>query len=70
MLITSHEKKFENIKKGVYISLKHQISNISFLGFLLAVAYSATIGGLSSLVGTAPNILVKGFADRLIKKKN
>jgi Na+/H+ antiporter NhaD/arsenite permease-like protein len=68
MLITSHEKKFENIKKGIYISLKHQISNISFIGFLLAVAYSATIGGLSSLVGTAPNILVKGFADRLIQK--
>jgi len=34
------------------------------IGFLLAVAYSATIGGLSSLVGTAPNIFVKGFADR------
>ena len=38
------------------------------IGFLLAVAYSATIGGLSSLVGTAPNIFVKGFADRWLEK--
>ncbi|UJR22011.1 hypothetical protein I4U23_025078 [Adineta vaga] len=44
---TSVQTKYENIKKG----------------FLLAVAYSASIGGLSSLVGTAPNIFVKGFAD-------
>ena len=44
----THEKKYEDIRKG----------------FLLAVAYSATIGGLSSLVGTAPNIFVKGFTDR------
>ncbi|CAF4636116.1 unnamed protein product, partial [Rotaria magnacalcarata] len=41
------QQKYEQIRKG----------------FLLAVAYSATIGGLSSLVGTAPNIFVKGFAD-------
>lgn len=46
---TSNEKKYVDIRKG----------------FLLSVAYSATIGGLSSLVGTAPNIFVKGFADRL-----
>lgn len=26
-------------------------------GFLLAAAYSASIGGLGSLVGTAPNVL-------------
>ena len=38
-------------------------------GFLLAVAYSATIGGLSSLVGTAPNIFVKGFTDRVKQTK-
>ncbi|CAF0991701.1 unnamed protein product [Didymodactylos carnosus] len=42
-----HEKKYAQLKKG----------------FLLSVAYSSTIGGLSSLVGTAPNVLVKGFAD-------
>jgi Na+/H+ antiporter NhaD/arsenite permease-like protein len=32
-------------------------------GFLLATAYSATIGGLGTLVGTTPNIFVKGFAE-------
>ncbi|CAF3538017.1 unnamed protein product [Rotaria sp. Silwood1] len=49
--VESHEQKYANIRKG----------------FLLAVAYSATIGGLSSLVGTAPNIFVKGFADSQYK---
>ncbi|CAF1592513.1 unnamed protein product, partial [Adineta ricciae] len=48
---TAQETKYENAKKG----------------FLLSVAYSATIGGLSSLVGTAPNIFVKGFADNHYK---
>ena len=33
------------------------------LGFLLSCSYSSTIGGLGSLVGTAPNILLKGFID-------
>ncbi|CAF1545528.1 unnamed protein product, partial [Adineta steineri] len=52
LIVTSSEdKKYNSIKKG----------------FLLAVAYSATIGGLSSLVGTAPNIFVKGFADSQYK---
>ncbi|CAF2116892.1 unnamed protein product [Rotaria magnacalcarata] len=32
-------------------------------GFLLAVAYSSSIGGLSSLVGTAPNVYLKGFVE-------
>jgi Na+/H+ antiporter NhaD/arsenite permease-like protein len=36
---------------------------IVFIGFLLATAYSATIGGLGTLVGTTPNIFVKGFAE-------
>ncbi|CAF1431995.1 unnamed protein product [Adineta steineri] len=31
--------------------------------FLLAIAYSSSIGGLSSLVGTTPNIYLKGFID-------
>jgi Na+/H+ antiporter NhaD/arsenite permease-like protein len=34
-----------------------------FKGFLIAVAYSAAIGGLGTLVGTGPNIFVKGYAD-------
>lgn len=35
----------------------------SFEGFLIAVAYSAAVGGLATLVGTGPNIFVKGFTD-------
>ncbi|CAF5191644.1 unnamed protein product [Rotaria magnacalcarata] len=31
--------------------------------FLRAVAYSSSIGGLSSLVGTAPNVYLKGFVE-------
>ncbi len=63
---TSHEKKYENIKKGILINFKTiKIFFFLLLAFVLAVAYSATIGGLSSLVGTAPNIFVKGFSDRL-----
>ncbi|CAF1039495.1 unnamed protein product [Adineta steineri] len=50
IITTSEDKKYNNIKKG----------------FLLAVAYSATIGSLSRLLGTAPNIFVKGFTDRLL----
>ncbi|CAF5224335.1 unnamed protein product, partial [Rotaria magnacalcarata] len=35
-------------------------------GFLLAVAYSSSIVGLSSLVGTAPNVYLKGFVETSI----
>jgi Na+/H+ antiporter NhaD/arsenite permease-like protein len=37
---------------------------ILFSGFLIAVAYSAALGGLATLVGTGPNIFVKGFMDQ------
>ncbi|CAF2628108.1 unnamed protein product [Rotaria sp. Silwood2] len=47
----SHEKKYEELRKC----------------FLLATAYSATIGGLSSLVGTGPNVFVKGFVENTYK---
>jgi Na+/H+ antiporter NhaD/arsenite permease-like protein len=30
------------------------------------VAYSAAFGGLITLVGTGPNIFVKGFADQYV----
>ena len=30
---------------------------------MLSCSYSATIGGLGSLVGTAPNVFLKGFMD-------
>ncbi|CAF1298004.1 unnamed protein product [Rotaria sordida] len=35
-------------------------------GFLIAVAYSAAIGGMITLVGTGPNIFVKGFTDHYV----
>ncbi|CAF4234444.1 unnamed protein product, partial [Adineta steineri] len=34
------------------------------IGFLIAVAFSAAIGGMMTLVGTGPNIFVKGFTDQ------
>lgn len=34
-----------------------------YLGFLLSLSYSASIGGSGSLVGTAPNLILKGFFD-------
>ncbi|CAF4349413.1 unnamed protein product, partial [Rotaria magnacalcarata] len=39
-----------------------------YLVFLLAVAYSSSIVGLSSLVGTAPNVYLKGFVETSIGK--
>ncbi|CAF4966390.1 unnamed protein product, partial [Rotaria socialis] len=33
-------------------------------GFLISVAYSAAVGGMGTLVGTGPNIFVKGFTDQ------
>jgi Na+/H+ antiporter NhaD/arsenite permease-like protein len=35
-----------------------------FIGFLLAIAYSSAMGGLATLVGTTPNIFVKGFVEK------
>jgi len=32
--------------------------------FLLSLSYSASIGGSGSLVGTAPNLILKGFYDQ------
>ncbi|CAM4951021.1 unnamed protein product [Rotaria socialis] len=47
--------KYTPINKIDYRQLK--------TAFLIAVAYSAAIGGLATLVGTGPNIFVKGFVD-------
>ncbi|CAF3468169.1 unnamed protein product [Rotaria socialis] len=35
-------------------------------GFLISVAYSAAVGGMGTLVGTGPNIFVKGFTDQYV----
>jgi di/tricarboxylate transporter len=56
---------YEQLKTGTTNSiefLKKYILNLK--GFLIAVAFSAAIGGMMTLVGTGPNIFVKGFADQ------
>jgi sodium-dependent dicarboxylate transporter 2/3/5 len=35
-------------------------------GLMLALAYSATIGGISTLVGTPPNMVFAGFAQKML----
>jgi sodium-dependent dicarboxylate transporter 2/3/5 len=35
-------------------------------GVLLMIAYGASIGGLATLIGTPPNLLVAGFLERLV----
>src|SRR5262249_52439618 len=34
-------------------------------GVLLMVAYGASVGGMATLIGTPPNLLVAGFVERL-----
>ncbi|CAF2141686.1 unnamed protein product [Rotaria magnacalcarata] len=53
----SDENKIEELTHTTQI-VKHR--------FLLAVAYSSSIVGLSSLVGIAPNVYLKGFVERHI----
>ena len=38
-------------------------------GYLIAVAYSAAVGGMATLVGTGPNIFVKGFIDEYVTRQ-
>ena len=38
-------------------------------GVLLMVAYGASIGGMATLIGTPPNLLVAGFVDRLLGQR-
>ncbi|CAF5178558.1 unnamed protein product [Rotaria magnacalcarata] len=50
---------------GIYSenSLNRQQAAVINGRFLLAVVYSSSIGVLSSLVGTAPNVYLKGFVE-------
>ncbi|CAF4098180.1 unnamed protein product, partial [Adineta steineri] len=59
---TSHSNQTKNI---VQTSSTDQVNYEQVkIGFLIAVAFSAAIGGMMTLVGTGPNIFVKGFADQ------
>ena len=43
---------------------KHKIASERMIkGFCLSISYSASIGGTGSLVGTSPNLLLKGYYD-------
>lgn len=61
----SYEKKYTKLRKGTFYDiLQTEYSVIVIvIGFLLATAYSATIGGLSTLVGTGTNVFAKGFVE-------
>ncbi len=56
---------YENLKIGIISLLEFGKKNIlNFKGFLIAVAFSTAIGGMMTMVGTGPNIFVKGFTDQ------
>ncbi len=54
----------ESLKEQVHdeIVISDQGKNLH-TAFLLACSYSASIGGFGSLVGTTPNVILKGFID-------
>jgi solute carrier family 13 (sodium-dependent dicarboxylate transporter), member 2/3/5 len=37
--------------------------NIIFIAFLLSCSYSASFGGLASMIGTETNAILKGYLD-------
>lgn len=49
-----------NIKESIPVISKKEFNNFE-ISLLLGIAYAASIGGMSSLVGTAPNIVFAGF---------
>lgn len=55
--------------KGIFAFIEYKCKNCntnSILyskGFCLGIAYSASTGGAGSLVGTTPNLLLKGYFD-------
>ena len=45
-------------------SEKHKLAADKMMkGFLLSISYAASVGGTGSLVGTSPNLLLKGYYD-------
>lgn len=53
---------------GMAILLRVNVSKDSEFGkvLMLGIAYSATIGGISTLIGTPPNVVMAGFMDTLL----
>ena len=61
-----HKSNFDyhHLKSGMFEHVQYPNLQKISSGFLIAVAYSAALGGLTTLVGTGPNIFVKGFMDQ------
>lgn len=48
------------LKDSKLLTDNHNISNFS-ISILLSIAYGASVGGITTLIGTAPNIFMAGF---------
>ena len=67
-IIKPDQKKYDEIRKGTWHELRVYKNSmiIVLIGFLLATAYSASIGGLSTVVGTTTNVFAKGFIEEWV----
>jgi Na+/H+ antiporter NhaD/arsenite permease-like protein len=61
----TNQVNYEQLKTGTTNSIEFLLKIIRNLkGFLIALTFSAAIGGMMTLVGTGPTIFVKRFADQ------